>query len=168
MPISRKKLENEAWSVRCYHHTWAVNHSNCVDKFSFHLNGDNIKCHTSTRMTDSQKSTLTSLLRNKPKGKLIIYAYNGAFDSKFYADEIAEAVRSSEWNVTVEIGAGPFWDNGDSGNHIHCEDAASHDAAKILYSALKASNISVNDNLNPEAIYKTAPDKVVLFIGTKY
>ena len=109
MPISRKKLENEAWSVRCYHHTWAVNHSNCVDKFSFHLNGDNIKCHTSTRMTDSQKSTMTSLLRNKPKGKLIIYAYNGAFDSKFYADEIAEAVRSSEWNVTVEIGAGPFW-----------------------------------------------------------
>jgi|GEM_PF-5693943 hypothetical protein len=120
------------------------------------------------RLTDPQKSTLASLLHNKPKGKLIIYAYNGAFDSKLYADQIAEAIRTSGWDVTVEIGGGPFWDNGGSGNHIHYGDSASHDAAKILYSAIKASSIPIDDNLGPEPVYKVMPDKVVLFIGTKY
>ena len=119
-------------------------------------------------LTDPQKLTLTTFLRDKPKGKLTIYAYNGAFDSKFYSDQIAEAVKVAGWDVTVEIGGGPFWDNGGSGNHIHYENSVSHEAAKILYPALKASNIPIDENLSSEPVYHAIPDRVALFIGTKY
>jgi len=115
-------------------------------------------------LTDQQKTDLTKVLAELPKGRFTIKANISVHDARQYADELAAFFHDKlGWSVRVD---NALISGGDTvGLWITVRDAkAPPSVAGVLQQAFKAANMTVPGHYDPAG---PADDEVWLSIGSK-